>query len=479
VNACAVASNKISILNVTKLVDADNMKRVWKRLLFIGLFIGVLVSIPYHMYAEGEDSDELDYDNYIAITVYPDESIIMTLRGSHSDSFSIWEQRSTLKELSLILDVTVAEEGVTTMESEFHVQLNPSEYANLANLDLDLEGHSGGTHTNVTALVDYPGYLGVNGSLGFVVVEPPYRFVLDLVLEAKLYYTYYPREDLQMIVGMVPLLETQLASEIMAASDGSIVLERLELLDYEEAPDHASFTASLRLSGDLQEGLRSALEEMGAEVTPPEEPEELSALSIESIDYHITFDGDTLSLEADAGGTVAGDFNGQLNMLKDMSLEELLESEEIDDDDGTLVARALPIDLHVQHLLMESTSRFEEDVVASTFSVEGLGLKPPSFETLLVFLEELSKKESLKDFKLVLEGGSSNNQYVAFTVPADTEEPIVEEEQRVVWDMDDIEKLDDVTYEVKTKQLDTTTIVVASAIGLVVIGAAGYFFMKK
>jgi hypothetical protein len=474
-----VASNKISILNVTKLVDADNMKRVWKRLLFIGLFIGVLVSIPYHMYAEGEDSDELDYDNYIAITVYPDESIIMTLRGSHSDSFSIWEQRSTLKELSLILDVTVAEEGVTTMESEFHVQLNPSEYANLANLDLDLEGHSGGTHTNVTALVDYPGYLGVNGSLGFVVVEPPYRFVLDLVLEAKLYYTYYPREDLQMIVGMVPLLETQLASEIMAASDGSIVLERLELLDYEEAPDHASFTASLRLSGDLQEGLRSALEEMGAEVTPPEEPEELSALSIESIDYHITFDGDTLSLEADAGGTVAGDFNGQLNMLKDMSLEELLESEEIDDDDGTLVARALPIDLHVQHLLMESTSRFEEDVVASTFSVEGLGLKPPSFETLLIFLEELSKKESLKDFKLVLEGGSSNNQYVAFTVPADTEEPIVEEEQRVVWDMDDIEKLDDVTYEVKTKQLDTTTIVVASAIGLVVIGAAGYFFMKK
>jgi hypothetical protein len=474
-----VASNKISILNVTKLVDADNMKRVWKRLLFIGLFIGVLVSIPYHMYAEGEDSDELDYDNYIAITVYPDESIIMTLRGSHSDSFSIWEQRSTLKELSLILDVTVAEEGVTTMESEFHVQLNPSEYANLANLDLDLEGHSGGTHTNVTALVDYPGYLGVNGSLGFVVVEPPYRFVLDLVLEAKLYYTYYPREDLQMIVGMVPLLETQLASEIMAASDGSIVLERLELLDYEEAPDHASFTASLRLSGDLQEGLRSALEEMGAEVTPPEEPEELSALSIESIDYHITFDGDTLSLEADAGGTVAGDFNGQLNMLKDMSLEELLESEEIDDDDGTLVARALPIDLHVQHLLMESTSRFEEDVVASTFSVEGLGLKPPSFETLLIFLEELSNKESLKDFKLVLEGGSSNNQYVAFTVPADTEEPIVEEEQRVVWDMDDIEKLDDVTYEVKTKQLDTTTIVVASAIGLVVIGAAGYFFMKK
>ena len=455
------------------------MKRDWKRLLFIGLFIGVLASIPYHLYAEGADIDELDYDNYIAITVYPDDSIIMTLQGSQSNSFSTWEQRSTLKELGLTLDVTVAEEEVTTIESEIYIQLNPSDYANLANLDLDLEGHSGGTHTNVTALVDYPGYLGVNGSLGFVVVEPPYGFVLDLVLEAKLYYTYYPREDLQMIIGMVPLLETQLASEIMAASDGNILLEKIELLDYEEALDHASFTVSLKLSGDLQEGLQSALEGMGAELAPPEEPEEVSPLSIESYDYHVTFDGDSLSLEADTGGTISGDFNGQLNMYKDMSLEELLESEEIEDEDKTLVARALPIDLHVQHLLIESTSTFGEDVVASTFSIEGLGLKPPSFETLLVFLEELSKKESLEDFKLVLEGGESNNQYVGFIVPADTEEPMVEEEQRVVWDMDDIENLDDVTYEVKTKRLDTTTIVVASAIGLVVIGAAGYFFMKN
>ena len=455
------------------------MKHVWKRLLLTGLFIGVVVSIPYYMHAEGADIDELDYDNYVAITVYPDESIIMTLHGSQSNSFSSWEQRSTLKELGLTLDVTVAEEEVTTIESEIYIQLNPSDYANLANLDLDLEGHSGGTHTNVTALVDYPGYLGVNGSLGFVIVEPPYGFVLDLELETKLYYTYYPREDLQMITGMIPLLETQLASEIMAASDGNIALEKLEILNFEEAPNHASFTVCLSLSGDLQEGLQSALERMGAELTPPEEPEELSALSMESIDYHITFNGDTLSLEADTGGTITGDFNGQLNILKDMSLEELLESDEIDDDGRTLVARALPIDLHVQHLVIESTSTFGEDVVESTFSVEGLGLKPPSFETLLVFLEELSKKGSLEDFKLVLEGGRSNNQYVVFTVPADTEEPIVEEEERVVWDMENIENIDDVTYEVKTKMLDTTTIVVASAIGLAVIGAAGYFFMKN
>ena len=346
------------------------------------------------------------------------------------------------------------------------------------NLDLDLEGHSGDTQTNVTALVDYPGYLGVNASLGFIVVEPPHRFVLDAIVEAKLYYTFYPREELQMIIGMIPLLETQLASQIVAASDGNISLETFELLDYEEAVDHAAFTVSLRLSGDIQEGLRSALEGIGAELTPPEEAEEVPPLSIESIDYHVVFNGAALSLEADTGGTLTGDFNGQLNVYKDMSLEALLENDEIEDEDKTLVARALPIDLHVQHLLMESTSTFGEDSATSTFSVEGIGLRPPSFEALMGFLEELSRKESLGDFKLVLVGESSGNQYVVFTVPDEAKEPILEEDGIVVWDMDDIESLDEVTYEVKTRELNTTTIVVASVIGLVMIGAAGYFLKK-
>jgi hypothetical protein len=454
------------------------MKRVWKHLTYIGLLIGILVSVPCYMLVGGAETDELDYDNYMAITVHPDGSIIMTLQGSHVESLSPWEQ-SNLDELGMILDVTVEEENITSIDSEIQVMLDPSDYADLANLDLDLEGHSGETRTNVTALVDYPGYLGVNGSLGFVIVEPPYGFVLDALVEAKLYYTFYPREELQMIMGMVPLLETQLASQIAAASDGHISLETLELLDYEEGIDHASFTVSLRLSGDLQEGLLSALEGMGAELTPPEEAEEVPPLSVESIDYHVSFDGAAFSLEADAGGTLSGDFNGQLNVYKDMALEELLESDELDDEDKTLVARALPIDLHVQRLLIESTSSFGEDSATSTFSVEGLGLEPPSFEALMDFLEELSRKESPEDFKLVLVGESSGNQYVVFTVPEGTTEPILDEEGRVVWDMDDIENLDDVTYEVKTEQLDTTTIVVASAVGLAVIGAAGYFFMKN
>lgn len=435
------------------------------------------MSVPCYMLVGGAETDELDYDNYIAITVYPDESIIMTIHGSHVESLSPWE-RSTLEELGLTLDVTVEEEDSAAIESQIQALLNPADYADLANLEVDLEGHSSETRTNVTALVDYPGYLGVNASLGYVVVEPPHGFVLDALVEVKLYYTLYPRKELQMIIGMIPLLETQLASQIAATSDGNISLDSLELLDYEEEPDHAALTVSLRLSGDLQEGLMSALEGMGAEFTPPEEAEEVPPLSVESIDYHVSFKGAALSLEADTGGTLSGDFNGQLNVYKDMSLEELLESDEIEDEDKTLIARALPIDLHVQHLLIESASSFGEDSATSTFSVEGLGLKPPSFEELMAFLEELSRKEPLEGFKLVLMGESSGSQYVVFTVPEGTTDPMLDEEGMAVWEMDDIEGLEDVTYEVKTRGLSTTMIVAASVVGLAVIGAAVYFLKK-
>ena len=459
------------------MVGADSMKLDPRCLLFTGLLFIVLLSIPGHAYIKG--ADPVQDENYIAITVYPDKSIVMTLKGSHSDSSSPWEQGSALSELGLILNITAQDEDLTIIGNELRIKLDPSDYASLANLDLDLEGHSDETSTNVTALIDYPGYLGVDGSLGFVLVDPPYGFVLDLELETKLYYSYYEREELLMMMGMVPLLETQLSSQIMNASDGNIVLERFELLDFEEELDHASFTVRLSLSGDIQKGLQYALESMGAELSPEEVLEEAYPLSLESYDFHVTFSGDTLVLGVDSGGTVAGDLNGQLNTQKDSYLEGLLEGGELDEQDRALVARMLLIDLNVNNLRIESSTTFEEDSFTSTFTVGGLELEPPSFQELLALLGELSGKESLGDFKLVLEGGTSGNQYVVFTVPASTEAPIVEEEQRVIWDMTDIENLENVTYEVKTKQLDTTTIVVAGAVGIIAIGAAGLFFMRR
>jgi hypothetical protein len=263
----------------------------------------------------------------------------------------------------------------------------------------------------------------------------------------------------------------------MTATNGNIVLKNFELLDYTENIDHASFLVKLRLSGDLQEGIQYALESRG-ELALPDEDVELPDLSMESIDYHVSFFGDSLTLDLETGGTVSGDFNGQLNRLKDRALGEMLESDELNEEERTLLELTSPIDLQIQHLVVESSFIFEEDMVIN-FYVEGLELRPSSFGALLVFLEELSKKESLLDYKLVFKGGASNNQYIAFNVPENTDEPILLEEQRVVWGMDDIMNLKKVTYEVRDKESNNSTVIISSSIGLVVLGAVGYIFMKK
>jgi hypothetical protein len=422
---------------------------------------------------------ELEYDNYIAITVAPDGSIIMTLKGDQSYTYSPWQGQSDIKDLDMTIDINVENDDLTSFDSDINIQLDPSVYSQLANLDLDVSAHSDETITNITALVDYPGYLGVDGSLGLVIVEPPFGFVLDLMLEAKLYYTLYPREEIQMLTAMIPMLETQLSAMVMEASDGNVIMENFELLDFEEGVEYASFTVSMRLSGDLQEGVTSAFEEYGAEITTPEVSGELPELSIESIDYHVTFSGESLLLESEIGGTVAGDFNMELNKLKTSALEEALESDELDPNGRALIEGAQPIDLHVEHLVIESTSTYGDDSAESTFSVDSLGLEPASFEVLMVFIEEMSKQGDFGDVKLVFMGETSNNRYVTFIVPTETKDPIVQEEQLVVWEMEDIENLDEVTYEVQTNQTQTTTLITGSVIGIAVLGAAAYVLKNR
>ena len=199
------------------------MKHYCNRLFFIVLLIVALMLAP--LFAYGADP-ELEYDNYIAITVAPDGSIIMTLKGDQSYSYSPWQGQSDIKNLDMTIDINVEDDDLTSFDSDINIQLDPSVYSQLANLDLDLAAHSDETVTNITALVDYPGYLGIDGSLGLVIVEPPFGIILDLMLEAKLYYTIYPKEELQMLTAMIPMLETQLSSMIMEASDGNVIMEK-------------------------------------------------------------------------------------------------------------------------------------------------------------------------------------------------------------------------------------------------------------
>lgn len=453
------------------------MKSDCKHLLIVTAIIWCIVINPFLLHAQRTVS-ELDYDNYILVTVGTDGGITMTFNGEQSESVSPWVQ-SELGNLSMTIDVTVEDKETSIVDGQLRVQLDPAYYSSLANFDMDVTGHSDKEATNLTAFIDYLGYLSVNGEMGMVIVEPPYGFILDLVLETKLYYSLYPREQLQMILEMVPLLETQLASEVMATSSGNIKLDSLELMDYEETSEYAFFTVVLRLTGDLQKGLMSAYEEMGAAFSTAEISEELPPLTIGSFDYHVLFEGSSLTLDINSGGTLQGDLNTELNKMKDTALEEILLSNEIDSDARILVTSLQSIELRLQHLLVESTSINGRGMMESSFFVEGLGMELSSFEPLMVFLEELSDQELPEDFKLVLVGESNSIQYVAFNVPSSVTEPIMLEEQRIVWEMSSVSNLKDVTYEVKTKSLQTTTIIISTVVGLAVLGAAAYVVKSR
>jgi len=448
-----------------------------KSILTVGLLLAIVLVASCSVIAQGLDYEE-EYENYIAIKLFPDESILMTLKGGFAEEVSPYDVVSA-EDITLTLE-TSTEGDVTEIDSHISVELSPSDYSSLADLDIDMEGHSDDTYTNLTLLVDYPGYVGLSGSVGIVVVDPPYGLVLDLDLEVELYYELYPQESIQMMLAFLPLLEAQMAEQVSEATDGQVTLKRFEISDLVEGTDSASFTARLSLEGDIQEGLQAVAEGMGAEITTPEEPGEAAPLTIESFDFHVSFNGGTLTLEVDGGGTVVGDFNGHLNNFKDASLEGLLNNVELDEEERTLIAQAMPIDLDALDTQLEVGYSVEGDEAAYTFSLEGLGLNPPSFETVLVSLEELSRQEPMGDFMLVLEGESDDNEYISFSVPGETKQPVVEEEQVVVWNLEDIENLEDVGNEVKTEETSNNTIImIAAAAGLLIIGALAFIRMRQ
>ena len=78
------------------------MKSDCKRLL-LGIIICSLVLSPSPLYAQ---DTELDYENYILVTVYPDGGITVGLQGVQSESLSPLMQ-SELKEIDATIDVNV------------------------------------------------------------------------------------------------------------------------------------------------------------------------------------------------------------------------------------------------------------------------------------------------------------------------------------------------------------------------------------
>jgi hypothetical protein len=134
-------------------------------------------------------AEDAVYDNYVSFQVMPDESILMKLGGSVSEDLYY---SGGLDELLLDLHMEYAcetlTEGRSDIEFQSTLELNPEEAAPLANLELLFTAEGDSAHQVIEFLIDYPGFIGVDGALVLNLDEPSFVGVMDLALSATLYY---------------------------------------------------------------------------------------------------------------------------------------------------------------------------------------------------------------------------------------------------------------------------------------------------
>jgi hypothetical protein len=152
----------------------------------------------------------------------------------------------------------------------------------------------------------------------------------------------------------------------------------------------------------------------------------------------------------DSENVIEGEMDKLINIMMDINLEQILQSPYTDPETALLINNVLiPTDISMENLNVAVEYSFDGEKLKFDFSVEGLGLRPPTTEAFLTILDKVFTGGSLPGFSLVLEGGSDEEGFVEIVVPPTTSEPVVEGPGKVVWIVDDLENLDLVSFNVR------------------------------
>ena len=104
-------------------------------------------------------------------------------------------------------------------------------------------------------------------------------------------------------------------------------------------------------------------------------------------------------------------------------MDEILEDEWIEEEEEEVITEFLrPTEVSVENLQFELDYAIVADTMTSSFSLEGLTLKPPSTEAFMDFLQYVSDEEPPEDFVLILEGGSTDSGSVVVNTKAISQE---------------------------------------------------------
>ncbi|MCW4051329.1 MAG: hypothetical protein NWE89_16525 [Candidatus Bathyarchaeota archaeon] len=410
----------------------------------------------------------------ITFRVYPDEIVEIISEITVRGTLSSWETKYSYESMTLSVETESVSDNETNVQIDYDIKLDASLASALANLDFELSLESSSPTTEINLHTDYPGYVGLDGTLTFTVTEPPFEGVLDLEMDVTLYYALYPREQVEQTVVMFPMMKTELASMIADSSDGEVVLTKLELISSEMGEASATFKVEMTLEGNFGTGIQSGIQRMESSYSDVEvDLEEITYTEIESYSVDIIFEKETFTFKVTSEGTIRGDLDAQMNALKDLYLDEALEEDSLDEDERAMITEVLkPTELSITDSQVTFWYSVEGNETTASFETSGLLFKPPSHEQWLELLQEAVDDAEESDMKLIIEGGEKGNECIVVNVPDETTTPESMEPQRVEWSLDGLENIDKVTFEVETQGLSLTgnTTLMAGAViaGIVV-----------
>ncbi len=391
----------------------------------------------------------------LTFTFYPDESIKMKVIGSIEQAI---ETYSPPPVYNAYLNLASSHSGVnlTDVTGTFVLKLNPIYSMLLAALELDIEAHGEGLSSNTTILFNMPGYLRVNGTTGAFTDESTGENNLDFDLTITIWYSLFPEEEIQGFIETFPTLESQIVTQISELMEGNITLQDLTYSD-EIGYASATITITGSLVGDFVKGgnalstnLLPLLGLEDPETTPLISPEDLMYTKAKSTDMHIWYDRDELAFLMDSEGVIEGDLDRQINIMKDIYLEQILQFPDTPPEWALMINDVLiPTEISTENLNVTFEYSFDGEKLKIDFAVEDLVFRPPTTEAFLTLLDKALTGVSLPDFSLVFEGGFDRERFVEIEVPPTTSEPVMAFPLRVVWIVDNLANLNLVSLKVR------------------------------
>jgi hypothetical protein len=317
---------------------------------------------------------------------YPDGDIEVEVDGETHQTHGPFDNNSYFRGLSLSHLIIEEETKIHRFESDITIYFGSQLALFLNGLDLNIEAHLNRLNSEVSVFTVVPGIVSVEGAFKMDLEEETYNGVLETELNATVWYTFFQKEQIQLMLENAVLLKDEFESQVAEASGSRLEVDEF-IIDSEIGPMNTQVTIRVVISGDWEEGFMEIAERMGSDYIDEsvfdtvDLPQVL--VTIKSVDTHITFDNEDLALKIKTETILEGELDEQVSLFKDKLFEEMLERGDIDTETEEIIENfILPTQFEISNL-NSTIVMTQEDETSIKFFMKGMKIIPPSTQLMM------------------------------------------------------------------------------------------------